>query len=236
MAHTSEQRDRLATSLCGARKKNGEKCRAFAGQGTSHRGYGTCKYHGGSTPNGNKKASRVEAQAKLVKLGLGEPLPDNISPQQQLLWLARTIGGHVQTLLADPDLADLSTETGRATFRLTMEQVDRAARLAKQCSEANVEQTEANIRQAEATLMVQAIRDAARDVGLTNLQVRALGAALRLQFERVQGDGEATAKSKQNLAQLRGQIETVERRRIEREAAHFAGLELPPDELLTPAA
>jgi rubredoxin len=40
--NTSEQRDHLSTPLCGARKKTGEECRAFAGQGTPHLGVGNC--------------------------------------------------------------------------------------------------------------------------------------------------------------------------------------------------
>jgi hypothetical protein len=233
--HTPEQRDQHA--LCGAKRTNGEPCRQFAGAGTEHRGFGKCRFHAGRTPSGRKNAVMIETRQQLA--ALGDPLPEDVRPAQQLLWLSRTIGGHVNKLLADPDLADPSTERGRAVFRLTMEQVDRAARLAKACSEANVEQTTANLQQAQATVMVRAIREAAREAGLTNLQVRALGVALKAQLATNDGDNHTAADSQKRLARLRDQIEAVERRRIEREAARFAGLELPPDELIpnpTPVA
>ena len=37
---------------CGAKKKNGETCRAAAGQGTRHIGTGRCKFHGGNAASG----------------------------------------------------------------------------------------------------------------------------------------------------------------------------------------
>ena len=103
---------------------------------------GACFLHGGNAPTHEKAAAMVEARAQMATLG--EPLPEDTRPTEMLLWLSRTIGGHVKSMLANPDAADFSTEVGRAKFRLLMEQVDRAARLAKQCSEANAEQVEAN--------------------------------------------------------------------------------------------
>jgi hypothetical protein len=49
MAHTKEQRD--LHDLCGAKRKNGELCRKFAGEGTDHFGVGHCKYHFGNARN-----------------------------------------------------------------------------------------------------------------------------------------------------------------------------------------
>ena len=44
--------------VCGARKKQGTGiCTRPAGWGTDHVGFGNCKLHGGSTPNGSKHAA-----------------------------------------------------------------------------------------------------------------------------------------------------------------------------------
>ena len=64
MAHTSEQRDRHA--LCGARKKNGDLCRKFAGEGTDHFGAGRCKYHLGNSKNHRVNAVKQEAVKRSV--------------------------------------------------------------------------------------------------------------------------------------------------------------------------
>ena len=67
MAHTPEQRD--TKPMCGAKKENGERCRAFAGQGTSHPGIGACKFHGGSTPSHEKAAVEREITKRMVMMG-----------------------------------------------------------------------------------------------------------------------------------------------------------------------
>ena len=228
--HTPEQRDQHA--LCGAKRKNGEPCRNFSGMGTDHFGYGTCRAHGGNSPAHVKSAAMIEVREQLATLG--EPLPEDIRPQQQLLWLSRTIGGHVQKLLADPELADLTTDRGRAVFRLTMEQVDRAARLAKQCSEANVEQVEANIKQAQVENISRAVLGAAKDAGLAPKPIRALGAALRAWATTQSGDEAAAIQARDELAKLRAEIKADDERRIEQAAQKFSGLTFPPEEQLAP--
>lgn len=48
---------------CGARKpSDGEPCQLLAGHGTSHPGFGRCKWHSGSTPNGIKAAEQEAAK------------------------------------------------------------------------------------------------------------------------------------------------------------------------------
>jgi len=48
---------------CNAKRSNGNGlCRRPAGFGTSHKGYGNCKDHGGTSPNGEKHAANVAQQ------------------------------------------------------------------------------------------------------------------------------------------------------------------------------
>src|SRR4051794_2422133 len=51
----------MTGALCGAQRRNGDPCRRPAGWGTQHAGYGACKLHGGSTPNGHVHAAKLEA-------------------------------------------------------------------------------------------------------------------------------------------------------------------------------
>ena len=62
---------------CGARTRgSGESCQLAAGHGTSHVGYGTCKYHGGATPQSTKHAQKLRAK-EWSKLSGVEKTPED---------------------------------------------------------------------------------------------------------------------------------------------------------------
>lgn len=50
---------------CGAKTRQGGRCKLSAGSGTEHPGHGRCKYHGGSTPSHVRSAAR----AQVLQLG-----------------------------------------------------------------------------------------------------------------------------------------------------------------------
>lgn len=70
------------SAFCGADRRHGAgPCKAPAGRGTDHRGYGRCSWHGGCAPNAVKAAARqraeAEARQELAKLNVrpvGNPL------------------------------------------------------------------------------------------------------------------------------------------------------------------
>jgi hypothetical protein len=143
VAHTPEQRDKQR--LCGAKKKNGEPCRAFAGQGTDHPGYGCCKFHLGATAKHTKHAFILEAQQKMVKLGG----PIEIHALDALLAMLYISSGHVAWLreaIAGLE-EDFGAEKGVALTSLYGEERDRVAKIAKACLEAGV--AERQVRVAE---------------------------------------------------------------------------------------
>ena len=145
MAHTPEMRDQHP--LCGAKKKNGELCRAFAGQGTKHPGIGRCKHHLGNAPNHGKHAVTLEAKRRMVTLG--KPVED-ITAIGALLSELYASTGHVAWLreqIADSTPEYLGTIEGQAVVRLYDSERDRKARIAKMAIDAGVE--EAAIRVAE---------------------------------------------------------------------------------------
>lgn len=47
----------------GTSRQTHKPCRLGAGHGTDHVGFGFCKFHGGSTPNGAKHAAKIQAVA-----------------------------------------------------------------------------------------------------------------------------------------------------------------------------
>lgn len=68
-------RSKSERKLCGAKRRNGEgTCRLIAGHGTTHPGYGRCKYHGGNTPSSREAAANEAAAALDVHI---EDLLDN---------------------------------------------------------------------------------------------------------------------------------------------------------------
>lgn len=73
--------------LCGAKKtkRGGVRCRALAGFGTDHPGYGTCKYHGGCMPGQITRAARVEIAEKLDGMRALGQINDRVGPEEALL-------------------------------------------------------------------------------------------------------------------------------------------------------
>jgi hypothetical protein len=83
------------TARCGAHARStGGPCKRGAGAGTSHKGWGRCSNHGGNSPNGQKFAERLAAEAAAERLGLpvsttaAEALQDGLDRANGLVvWL-----------------------------------------------------------------------------------------------------------------------------------------------------
>jgi hypothetical protein len=132
---TSEKRSTYA--LCGAKKKNGAACRAFAGQGTDHLGVGRCKFHGGSTRTHRQNAAVVEAKNRMIRFGE----PYDLEPTEALIWMVQLSAGHVRFLsgeLAALDDEQRGTLEAQIATRLWNEERDRLARISKAALDAGV--------------------------------------------------------------------------------------------------
>ena len=134
MPHTPEQRNRHA--LCGAKKKNGDPCRKFAGESTDHPGVGRCKYHLGNTKDHRKHAVKVEAQKRLMTIGR----EIEINPIDALLWTVRVSAGHMVLIQSELEKHknDVTSHEGQVLLRLWSEERDRLARTAKLAVDAGV--------------------------------------------------------------------------------------------------
>jgi hypothetical protein len=189
---TPEQRDQVP--LCGARKKNGELCRAFAGQSTNHSGTGRCKWHGGATPNHDKRAVTLEAKRRMVTLG--EP-DEDVTALGALLSELYASSGHVAWLRAQianltPD--DLATIEGQAIIRLYDGERDRRTKIAKMCTEAGVDEAAVRVAEHQVTILGQALARACDSAGVSAPMRQRIGTALR------QALAEAQAKPQPALA------------------------------------
>lgn len=82
---------------CGGKRRQGPEgatCTRPPGWGTDHPGWGACKLHGGSTPNGGKSAQTKMAAAASATYGL----PIEISPTLALMQEVWRTQGHVAWL------------------------------------------------------------------------------------------------------------------------------------------
>jgi hypothetical protein len=186
---TPEQRDQ--NPMCNARKKNGEACRAFAGQGTKHPGSGKCKFHGGSTPNHDKRAVTMDLKRRMVTLG--EPIED-VTAVGALLSELYSSAGHVawlrqQISAMSPD--ELGTIEGQAVVRLYDGERDRKTRIAKMCTEAGVDEARVLVAEAQITLMGAALARACDTAGLSPALRQRVGAALRIELAAVENTPQA---------------------------------------------
>jgi len=198
MGHTPEQRSQHA--LCGARRKSGGHCRAFAGQGTDHPGVGRCKFHGGSTPNGKKNAVALEAKQRMLRLGA--PI-DDAQPHEVLLGLLRASAGYVAHLSAEvAALEDLGTRAAEVLLKLHDSERDRAARIAEACSRAGVDTARIRVEEIKAVQMITAIRAVVDGLELTAGQRGALGPLLRKQAQLLAGETPDPAHDEAALAAL----------------------------------
>jgi hypothetical protein len=85
------ERDRGAISVggarCLARKRDGNKCKLSAGQGTTHPGVGRCRFHGGNLPSHRRKAAKDQA----ILLGA----PKEINPLDAIIWCIKMTAGEI---------------------------------------------------------------------------------------------------------------------------------------------
>lgn len=104
--------------MCGGRKRDGSgsTCTQRAGWGTDHVGVGSCRLHGGNTPDHRKSAGREEARQAVVAYGLPRDIPADIALLEEV---ART-AGHVQALavmVAELPREDLAWGVAEQTTR-----------------------------------------------------------------------------------------------------------------------
>jgi hypothetical protein len=194
MAHTPEQRDKHA--LCGAKKKNGEKCRKFAGEGTNHFGYGRCKYHLGNAPLHIKHAAKLEAQQHAVDWALqfGEEL--EVEPHEALLTVLNLSYGHLMFVRSELGVAKDEASFERDVLLTAWNtERDRVAHIAKLCLDAGVDERRVRLAERYGEVLAQLLHNIFGDaeLALTRKQQAVLEPVLRRHLVAIDGRAELPA-------------------------------------------
>ncbi|MDX6699592.1 MAG: hypothetical protein QOE65_2989 [Solirubrobacteraceae bacterium] len=181
MTHDLNYRD--DHPLCGARKRNGETCRAFAGQGTDHHGVGRCKFHGGATRTHRQGAVVTEAKQRMVALGQALDIP----PHEALLTALHLTAGHVAYLNIEvSQLPEVTTHEARVLVELHGAERDRMARIAKACIDAGVEAKRVQLAEQFGEQLADFIKGFLGDLVLTKDQERAAPDLVRRHLARLE--------------------------------------------------
>lgn len=191
---------------CGARLTDGSGryCTQPRGWRTDHPGYGQCRWHGGTTPNGGKSAEKERLLGEVGTLMVELDLPDTdaITALGEALRLSRKMAAVHEVLVAELDDILGHNRFGERT-RHPLEVAlgdwtDRKARVSKLAIDAGLEerrvQLEEHEGQAVARLIVQLLDDAG--LGLTDEQRaagRLLAARLLRQLAAVDADSREVA-------------------------------------------
>lgn len=177
---------------CGAKKKTGGRCRQPAGFGTTHKGLGACKFHGGAAPTHQSSAIRQEA----VLMGA----PVDINPVDAMIWCIKLAAGEVQFFidqLASLAKADWYEETivGKQLHVLAKEKAKAEDRLFKYSKDAiALGLAERAVRLAEqyGTTIARFIKGVLGDLELTPEQVAMAPGIVRRHLILLQGSSPIT--------------------------------------------
>lgn len=177
---------------CGAKKRQGEGvCARPAGWGTPHPGSGSCKLHGGNTPNGQISAATEQAKRELAALDVqpvGDPLNQLAILAAQVLAWRDSMAGKVNELtsLRYESYNDTgSSEQLRAEVALWERALDRCERVLTAMARLNIDERLAKISERQIGIMEAAIRatlaepDFGLDIAGQDKAAQSLGRRLR---------------------------------------------------------
>jgi hypothetical protein len=148
---------------CGAKTKQAGKCKKEAGYGTTHLGYGKCKWHGGSTQSGTVAATKQRVRLEAQMYGT----PIDIEPHEALLQEVRRCAGHVHWLgeliatATDPNQLTEITQSGEILgvwMRMYHEERKMLVSAAANAVRAGVAEREVAVAESQARLLAQAVQ------------------------------------------------------------------------------
>lgn len=161
-------------NVCGATLKQTRAdgrttCTQPAGWDTPHPGIGSCKLHGGSTPNHVAGAERIKAEQAVLRAQQTYGLPVDVEPGEALLGLVRVAAGVVGWLgaqVAQLDLGDLTAE-GRThpLVALYLEERKHLAQVSRDTLAAGVAERRVRLEEAQGQLLVGLLERVIRRLG-----------------------------------------------------------------------
>jgi len=190
----AERKERMKSAkplYCGAKTKQGKKCRMAAGLGTNHLGIGACKFHGGNTAAHIVSAAKKKAQANAILLGA----PKEINPLDAIIWCIQIKAGEVQWLsekIADIEQKDWIEESmvGKR-FHLFVRQRDDATKslvdFSKTAITLGLAERAVKLAEQYGEMLAQLIKGILGDLNLDANQRAAAPAIIRRHLILVQG-------------------------------------------------
>lgn len=143
---------------CGAKAKSGRPCVLPAGWGTDHVGYGSCRFHFGSTRNGRTSAARQQATAEAARLGVAI----ETDPHEALATIVAILAGQVaflQRKVAEIEEGqELDADSLHPTVRALNSVIEQWQRASKAAADAGVAKRRADLNELAVTGAVDAMR------------------------------------------------------------------------------
>jgi hypothetical protein len=172
---------------CGGLKRKGGRCALPAGWGTSHPGAGTCKLHGGATPQA--QVAGLVMLARREQQIMGAPLA--IEPQDAILECIRISAGEVayaSQRISELELADAVAPVKRTLVRKTDDgsiqeirldapalhiwiqvrrsAMDRLVQYSFAALKAGIEERRVRVAESQGALLAQAVQGILRELGV----------------------------------------------------------------------
>jgi hypothetical protein len=126
----------------------------FAGYGTDHKGFGRCKFHGGSTPNHMVSAVSEAVTARAV--AYGQPL--NVDPMTALVTEVHRTAGHIVWLGAElQQHPDPATFEARVLLKHYQQEREHLVRVSKAAIDSGVAEREVRLAEGQGRLLADVI-------------------------------------------------------------------------------
>lgn len=165
---------------CGGKKRNGSGlCTQAAGWGTDHPGFGKCKLHGGSVPNGVKAAANEEGRYLLgVLVPSREPVDDPTAELRRvgaivLSWL-EACQDTIEHLKAFRYEGATGVEQLRSEVPVFERAMDRATLLLATLAKLGLDEREVAVSEAKAQMLLRALEAGLAENGIVGPQASAV--------------------------------------------------------------
>lgn len=171
--------------VCGAILYNGiDLCQQPPGAGTDHKGFGRCRYHGGTSQAGTKRAAVIEAKARAKEFGNSQShridpadaLKQELARTNAMLEWARDMCQKVIELSASQGHAsnDVIDNSQFVAYRTIMDQErDRLVRIARGSLEVSIQDRKTALAEALASVVIECFHSMTRQIpDLTPVQLQ----------------------------------------------------------------
>jgi hypothetical protein len=187
MARRTDGNPTWQSAKCGATNRQGRPCGNVAGFGTDHVGFGRCKFHGGSSPDGRTFAAKQAAAAEAARLGAAV----DTDPAEALSLCVSLVSGEVawlrQRVEAIEDGNGFERGELHPAVRALDGAIDRLSRISKLAVDAGVEERRLELDELVVARLAEAVRAALAEVELSPEQHEQLRAAMTRHLAALDG-------------------------------------------------